>query len=102
MVIFAKEKILKIDRKPMTNSVSYLLRIIEDKSLMIRKLLPSTCHLYPSTRILSLDENVNMIANDYKALLFPNFVNKISLHYVDIPFSRDLRRSQVRLSARFN
>ena len=35
MVIFAKKKILKIDRKPMTNSVSYFLRIIEDKSLMI-------------------------------------------------------------------
>ena len=66
----------------MTNSVSYF---IEDKSLMTQKI--SICHLYPSTRILSLDENVNMIVNDCVALFFPNLSNKISHIFLEMLLS---------------
>ena len=52
------------------------------KEVKTERVILIICHLYPSTRILSLVENVNMIANDYEALLFPNFSNEISYIYL--------------------
>ena len=69
MVIFVLRGIQKIDRKV----TKYFSRIFEDNLSWIspeRIREMSICQLYPSTRIISLVENVNMIANDYAALSY--------------------------------